>query len=97
MPLSRNLSAGSSADSGVATRQERGMSPSDSVVNDIAARYFLILGAAAADLWSELPQHLQQRLFERAVVLGHQREQDESLREQLAKFLHDHQARTFVK
>jgi hypothetical protein len=27
-------------------------------------------------------------------VLGHQGEQDESLREQLAKFLHDHHERT---
>jgi hypothetical protein len=67
---------------------------SDQVVNDIAGRYFLVLGAAAADLWSELPQELQQRLFEHAVVLGHQGEQDESLREQLAKFLHDHHERT---
>jgi len=67
---------------------------SDRVVNDIAGRYFLVLGAAAADLWSELPQELQQQLFERAVVLGHQGEQDESLREQLAKFLHDHHERT---
>jgi hypothetical protein len=67
---------------------------SDQVVNDIAGRYFLVLGAAAADLWGELPQELQQLLFERAVVLGHQREQDESLREQLAKFLHDHHERT---
>ena len=57
-------------------------------------RYFLVLGAAAADLWSYLPPELQQSLFERAVVLGHQSERDESLREQLAKFLHDHHART---
>jgi glucose-6-phosphate-specific signal transduction histidine kinase len=56
--------------------------------------YFLVLGAAAADLWSELPQELQQSLFERAVVLGHKTERDESLREQLAKFLHDHHTRT---
>lgn len=67
---------------------------SDQVVNDVAGRYFLVLGAAVADLWSELPQELQQQLFERAVVLGHQGEQDESLREQLAQFLHDHHDRT---
>jgi hypothetical protein len=73
------------------------MNHSDQVVNDIAARYFLVLGAAAADLWSELPQDIQHLLFERAVVLGHQREQDESLREQLAKFLHEHHARTVVR
>jgi hypothetical protein len=59
-----------------------------------AARYFLALGAAAADLWSNLPHELQHMLFERAVLLGHQTERDESLREQLAKFLHDHHERT---
>ena len=58
------------------------------------ARYLVVLGAAAADLWSELPQQLQQALFERAVVLGHKGERDESLREQLAKFLHDYYARS---
>jgi hypothetical protein len=36
-------------------------------------------------------------LFERAVVLGHQTERDESLREQLAKFLHDHHERTLTR
>ena len=73
------------------------MSQSEQVVNDIVARYFRVLGAAAADLWSELPQELQHALFERAVVLGHQGERDESLREQLAKFLHDHHARTLTR
>jgi hypothetical protein len=57
-------------------------------------RYLLVLGTAAADLWSNLPQELQQSLFERAVVLGHKSERDESLREQLAKFLHDRHTRT---
>jgi hypothetical protein len=73
------------------------MRPPDNVINDSAARYFLVLGAAAADLWSELPHGLQHTLFERAVALGHQREEDESLREQLAKFLHDHHARTAAR
>jgi hypothetical protein len=68
----------------------------DGVVNDVATRYFLVLGAAAADLWSTLPQDLQHTIFERAVVLGHQGEADESLREQLAKFLHDHHTRTLA-
>jgi hypothetical protein len=63
-------------------------------VNESPARYLLVLGTAAADLWSTLPQELQHALFERAIVLGHQTERDESLREQLAKFLHDHHART---
>jgi hypothetical protein len=69
--------------------------PSEQIpANENAARYFLALGAAAADLWSELPHDLQHTLFERAVVLGHKGERDESLREQLAKFLHDRHART---
>ena len=57
-------------------------------------RFAHVLGLAALDLWSELPRELQQTLFERAVVLGHQTERDESLREQLAQFLHDHHERT---
>ena len=53
-----------------------------------------VLGAAVVSRWAELPQIIQEKLFEAAIVLGHQREQDESLREQLAKFLHDHHKRT---
>ena len=68
--------------------------PEQIAADENAARYFLVLGAAAADLWSKLPHDLQHTLFERAVVLGHKGERDESLREQLAKFLHDHHART---
>ena len=69
--------------------------PSEQIAADEnAARYFQVLGAAAADLWSELPHDLRHTLFERAVVLGHKGERDESLREHLAKFLHDHHART---
>jgi hypothetical protein len=68
--------------------------PSHQAINDSASRYFRALGAAAAELWSELPQELQHSLFERAVVLGHRSERDESLREQLAKFLHDTNPRT---
>jgi hypothetical protein len=70
---------------------------SDRVINDSATRYFHVLGAATAELWSELPQELQQTLFERAVVLGHKSERDESLREQLAKFLHDTNPRTTAR
>jgi len=72
--------------------------PSDEIAEKQSnARYFLVLGAATADLWSDLPQELQQTLFERAVVLGHQSERDESLREQLAKFLHEHHTRTLAR
>jgi hypothetical protein len=49
-----------------------------------------VLGAAVISRWAELPQTIQEKLFEAAIVLGHQSERDESLREQLAKFLHDH-------
>jgi len=65
--------------------------------NEDSDRYFLVLGTAVADLWSDLPHELQQSLFERAIVLGHKTERDESLREQLAKFLHDHHARTAAR
>lgn len=68
--------------------------PSQPTPDNRPERYFLVLGTAAADLWSHLPQELQQSLFERAVALGHHDERDESLREQLAKFLHEHHART---
>jgi hypothetical protein len=67
------------------------------VKNDNAERYALVLGMAAIDIWSDLPQDFQQRLFEQAVREGHKTEQDESLREQLAKFLHDHHERTLAR
>jgi hypothetical protein len=57
-------------------------------------RFFRIMGSAIIDLWSELPQEIQETLFERAVVLGHESERDEMLREQLAKYLHDRHKRT---
>ena len=57
-------------------------------------RFIPLLGAAALHLWAELPQAIQEKLFEHAVVIGHRGERDESLREQLAKFLHDRHVRT---
>jgi hypothetical protein len=59
-------------------------------------RFCRILGSAALAVWGDLPQAVQEQLFERAVVLGHQdqNERDEMLREQLAKFLHDRHKRT---
>ncbi len=57
-------------------------------------RFSRVLGSAALALWGQLPQAVQEQLFERAVLLGHQSERDEMLREQLAKFLHDHHKRT---
>lgn len=57
-------------------------------------RYALVLGQAVIKAWGELPTDIQHRLFETAVCSGHHTEQDESLREQLAVFLHQHHPRT---
>jgi hypothetical protein len=62
--------------------------------NEDPERFTKVLGEAAIDLWSELPQEFQHQLFERAVLLGHKGERDESLREQLAQFLHARHERT---
>jgi len=62
--------------------------------NENIERFAEALGLAALDLWSELPQEVQHSLFEQAVVRGHKTERDESLREQLAQFLHAHHERT---
>ena len=59
-------------------------------------RFGPLLGCAAIHLWAELPREVQEKLFEHAVVIGHKSERDESLREQLAKFLHDRHARTQI-
>jgi len=52
-----------------------------------------MLGAAVIEVWSALPQDVQQKLFEQAVLTG-QSGNEEKLRERLAKFLHDHHQRT---
>jgi hypothetical protein len=54
----------------------------------------LALGAAVTSVWGELPQEVQEKLFEHAVVAGHLTERDESLREELAQYLHEHHERT---
>ena len=53
-----------------------------------------LLGTAALHNWAELPRAVQEKLFEHAVLIGHRTERDESLREMLAKFLHDRHKRT---
>jgi hypothetical protein len=58
------------------------------------SRFTALLGEAAIHVWAELPHAAQEKLFEHAVVIGHRRERDESLREQLARYLHDRHART---
>ena len=57
-------------------------------------RYALALGQAVIEAWGGLPQDIQHWLFEKAVVAGHHDERDESLREQLAAYLHDRHPRT---
>jgi hypothetical protein len=57
-------------------------------------RFTRVMGSAVIDLWGNFPKDIQERLFERAVALGHRSERDEMLREQLAKYLHDHHKRT---
>jgi hypothetical protein len=52
-----------------------------------------VLGEAVIDVWSGLPQDIQQKLFEQAVLAGRGGSEDH-LRERLAKFLHDHHQRT---
>ena len=65
--------------------------------NDLPQRFYQVMGMAAVDLWSKLPRDVQEHLFERAVRLGHRTEQDESLREQLAHFLHGQHERTTAR
>ena len=63
---------------------------------DNEGRFAPLLGQAAIHLWADLPRDMQEKLFEHAVVIGHKGERDESLREQLAKFLHDRHKRTSI-
>ncbi len=57
-------------------------------------QFALALGAAVIKAWGRLPQDIQHVIFEEAVSAGHRGERDESLREQLAVFLHDRHPRT---
>lgn len=52
-------------------------------------RFSLALGEAVIGAWGSLPRDIQELLFEKAVLAGHQSERDEALREQLAAFLHE--------
>ena len=60
----------------------------------MSERYAMALGEAVIKVWGDLPQEVQQALFEKAIVAGHKTEMDETLREQLAAFLHDIHPRT---
>jgi hypothetical protein len=67
---------------------------STKVLNEDPDRFALALGQAVIGAWARLPQEVQELLFEQAVRAGHRDERDESLREQLAAFLHDQHPRT---
>jgi hypothetical protein len=60
--------------------------PTSSVITDQLTR---ALGEAVIRLWSNLPQDVQDHLFKEAVA-----SQGESVRTQLAVFLHDNHERT---
>jgi len=62
--------------------------------NKVDERMSRVLGSAVVKVWGELPQEVQHDLFEQAVLIGHHGIEDESLREQLARYLHDHNGRT---
>ncbi len=63
-------------------------------MQDTTQRFAVALGQAVIRSWRGLPQDVQQRIFEEAVVAGHHGERDEALREELAVFLHDRHPRT---
>jgi hypothetical protein len=63
-------------------------------VDRTRGRFANALGEAVLECWPQLSQDKQQMLFEKAVVCGHHDERDESLREQLAEYLHDHHPKT---
>src|SRR6266446_5671679 len=65
---------------------ERAMDPIPSVAAEQLTR---ALGEAVIRIWSNLPQDVQNHLFEEAVTTG-----GESIRSQLAVFLHDKHSRT---
>ncbi len=67
---------------------------STKVLNNNADRFTQALGEAVIGAWAKLPHEVQELLFEQAVRAGHRDERDESLREQLAVFLHDRHPRT---
>jgi hypothetical protein len=84
------------AESGEAkSRARSGSSGSSSTVLNVnRERFASALGNAVLECWGQLPQDTQHMLFEKAVLCGHDGERDESLRPQLAEYLHDHHPRT---
>jgi hypothetical protein len=62
------------------------INPTSTVITDQLTR---ALGEAVIRIWSNLPQEVQDHLFKEAVA-----SQGESIRSQLAVFLHDKHSRT---
>jgi hypothetical protein len=65
------------------------MPPTNPTSNVTADQLTRVLGEAVIRIWSNLPQDVQNHLFEEAVS-----SQGESIRSQLAVFLHDKRSRT---
>jgi hypothetical protein len=65
------------------------MPPTDPTSSVIADQLTRALGHAVVRIWSNLPQEIQNHLFQEAVT-----SQGESVRPQLAVFLHNRHART---
>ncbi len=57
-------------------------------------RFARLLGRALIEVWGDLSQPIQERVFEHALAFGGEGKSDDALRERLAKFLHDHHPRT---
>jgi hypothetical protein len=68
--------------------------PIASIPSGSEREFHQALGTAVVHVWAELPREIQEKLFEHAVVAGHRSRRDESLRENLAKYLHDRHERT---
>ena len=63
--------------------------PTDPTSNVITDQLTRALGEAVVRIWSNLPQEVQNHLFQEAVT-----SQGEAIRSQLAVFLHDKHSRT---
>ena len=61
----------------------------DTIPRDTADQLTRALGEAVVRIWSDLPQDVQHHLFEEAIT-----SKGESIRSQLAVFLHDKHPRT---
>ena len=65
------------------------MPPTDTTSSVITDQLTRALGEAVIRIWSNLPQEVQNHLFQEAVT-----SQGEAIRSQLAVFLHDKHSRT---